>query len=340
LGIPAHVAGPIAFLVTTILIAFLVLVIGELVPKRLALQRSAGIALATAGVVDGLARVSRPFIWLLSLTTDGLVRLLGGDPKAGKGGISEDELRGMVATHGELTEDERNLIDDVFNAGDRELREIMIPRTEVDFLAGDLPVFKAVRIVADGSHSRYPVIRDSADDVVGFVHIRDLLDPDIVDRSIRVVELVREVGFMPSSKHVIPALSEMRRTGTHLTIVVDEYGGTAGIITLEDLVEELVGEIRDEYDEADETPQRSAGGTVEVDGLLNLTDLADDIGIDLPEGPYETVAGYVANELGRLAVVDDSVRYPDGRITVVELDGRRIARVRIDPAPRDSPTDD
>ena len=330
-GLPKSVASTLAFLCTTLLIAFIVLVLGELAPKRLALQRSAAIALATAGVVDGLARISRPFIWLLSLATDVVVRLLGGDPAAGKGGISEDELRGMVATHGELTEDERTLIDDVFDAGERDLREIMVPRTEVDFLPADMPVFKAVRTVVEGRHSRSPVVRDSADDVSGFVHIRDLLDPDLADRSIRVAELVREIAFLPSSKHVIPALSEMRRIGAHLAIVVDEYGGTAGIVTLEDLVEELVGEIRDEYDEAEEEPTRSAGGPVEVDGLLNLTDLANDVGIELPEGPYETVAGYIANELGRLAELGDEVDYPAGRLSVIELDGRRIARVRFVP---------
>jgi putative hemolysin len=332
-GIPHNVAAPSAFFGTTLLIAFIVLVLGELAPKRLALQRSATIALATAGVVDGLARITRPFIWLLSITTDVVVRLLGGDPKAGKGRISEDELRGMVATHGELSEDERTLIDDVFDAGEREIVEIMVPRTEVDFLSGGMPAFKAIRIVSDGSHSRYPVMRDSADDVIGFVHIRDLLNPDIADRSIRVAELAREVAFLPASKHVIPALSEMRRTGAHLAIVVDEYGGTAGIVTLEDLVEELVGEIRDEYDEASVEPRRTPGGSVEVDGLLNLTDLSDDIGIELPEGPYETVAGYIANELGRLAEVGDEVGYPQGLITVVELDGRRIARARFTPVP-------
>ena len=329
-GLPQSVASPVAFIGTTLVIAFIVLVLGELAPKRLALQRPSGIALATAGVVNGLAVVARPFIWLLSIATDIIVRILGGDPKAGKGVITEDELRGMVAAHGELTEDERTLIDDVFDAGEREIVEIMVPRTEVDFLPGDTPVFKAVKTVIAGSHSRYPVVRDSTDDVIGFVHIRDLLDPEMADRSIRVADLAREIAFLPSSKHVIPALSEMRRIGAHLAIVVDEYGGTAGIVTLEDLVEELVGEIRDEYDDAEEPTSKAVGGIVEVDGLLNLSDLEDDIGIELPEGPYETVAGYVANLLGRLAELGDTVDYPGGRIEVTELDGRRIARVRFE----------
>ena len=156
----------------------------------------------------------------------------------------------MVAAHTDLTAEERELIDDVFDAGDTELREVMIPRTEVAFLDASLPAFRAASLVAQMPHSRYPVIGDSPDDVLGFVHVRDILTPSMVDRSVRLEDLAREVAFFPGSKQVIPALTEMRRGGHHLAVVADEYGGTAGIVTLEDLVEELVGDIHDEYDQA------------------------------------------------------------------------------------------
>ena len=173
------------------------------------------------------------------------------------------------------------------------------------------------------------MVRGSADDVIGFVHVRDLFDPDLASRSMRVGELVRDVQLFPATKLVLPALSEMRAAGQHLAIVVDEYGGTAGIVTLEDLVEELVGDIRDEYDAAGGETTHLVGGAVEVEGLLNLEDFDDEAGFELPEGPYETVAGFVVATLGHLPAVGDEVTVEGHRLTVTELDGRRIARVQV-----------
>lgn len=341
IGLGPGASQTIAFVLVTVLIAYLSLVLGELVPKRLALQRGEAIALRTAGPVDLLARLTRPFIWLLSVSTDAVVRLLGGDPSVGRERISPEELRGLVQAHEELSEAERDLIDDVFAAGERELREVMVPRTEVDFLDQDMPVFRAAALVAAQPHSRYPVIGESTDDVVGFVHVRDILDPAIAGRSIRVGSLAREVIRLPASKRAIPALTEMRDSGHHMAIVIDEYGGTDGIVTMEDLVEELVGDIRDEYDVETE----SVGGTGElaaprdVDGLMNLDDFHEEVGIPLADGPYETVAGYVINRLGRLPRVGDTVSDPGCDLTVLSLDGRRIERIRVS-APDPSPTDD
>jgi putative hemolysin len=327
-GMSQGVADAVAFVLVTILLVYLSLVLGELTPKRIGLQRAESIAVAVAGLVDWLARVTRPFIWLLSRSTDVLVRVLGGDPGANKEEISEDELRGILASQASLTPQERELIDDVFEAGEREVREVMVPRTEVDFLDAAMPAYKAARQVSGMPHSRYPVYRESHDDIVGFVHVRDILAPDVADRGIRVGELAREVLLLPGSKRVLPAMFEMRSAGAHLAIVVDEYGGTAGIVTLEDLVEELVGDIRDEYD-VDEAPDRTVGGDREVDGLLNIEDFADEVGFELPEGPYETVAGFVVAALGRIPEVGESVEVDGRRLTVTELDGRRASRIRV-----------
>jgi len=332
LGLSERAAPTTAFLIVTLAITYVTLVFGELVPKRLALQRSDAISLAVARPVDTIARIFRPFIWLLSLSTNAVVRLLGGDPKASKEGISGEELRGLVAAQESLSTEERELIDDVISAGGRELAEVMVPRTEVEFLDADVPVAKAVAKVREMPHSRYPVVEGSADDVIGFVHVRDLLDPEISRRSLRVERLVRPVLRFPDSKAILPAMQEMRDAGSHLAIVVDEYGGTAGIVTLEDLVEELVGDIRDEFDLRDTTTFRP-GGEAEVDGLLSLDDFAEDVGLELPDGPYETVAGYMVAALGRLPEKGDTVELDANTLTVTDMDGRRIAKVLVVLAP-------
>lgn len=329
LGLSEGISETIAFVGGTLLIAYLSLVVGELTPKRLALQHAERYALVLSGFVDLMAKITAPFIWLLSKSSDALLRVLGGDPTAGKEQISEEELRGMVAAHQELTDEERELIADVFSAGDREIREIMIPRTEVAFLDSDLPVFKAVKLVADKPHSRYPVADESQDDVIGFVHVRDLLDPELQGRSIRIGDLAREVLRLPGSKQVIPTLTQMRAESAHMAIVVDEYGGTAGIITLEDLVEELIGDIRDEYDTDESEGVIKPDTDLVVDGLLNLDDFADETSIELPEGPYETAAGFIAAQLGRLPMVNDEVVVTGGKLTVVEMDGRRVSRIHV-----------
>ena len=328
-GLAEGVAQTVAFVVVTVLIAFLSLVLGELVPKRIALQRVEKVALFAAGPIDFIARLFRPFIVALSFSTNLIVRIFGIDPTAGKESISGEELRDLVAGHEELSEDERNLIDDVFEAGERELREVMLPRTEVDFLEARLPVADAVRRVVDQPHSRYPVIRGSADDVVGFVHIRDILDPDASNRGAYVSQMCRPVMAFPGSKVVLETLTEMRRDRHHLAIVQDEYGGTAGIVTMEDLVEELIGDIKDEYDVDTRPRQPRVLGQVVVDGLLNLEDFEDETGVVLPDGPYETVAGFLVAALTRLPVVGDTVVEGDNEFRVVELDGRRISRVSV-----------
>jgi putative hemolysin len=267
-----------------------------------------------------------------------VVRLLGGDPDATRESISEEELRGLVATHESLGRDERRLIDEVFTAGDRRLREVLVPRTEVEFLDVNITVAQALQLVASGPHSRYPVVRGSHDDVVGFVHIRDLVTSraEADPRAVRVSDLLRPVKMLPDGLNVLAALSEMRREHEHLAIVVDEYGGTAGIVTLEDLVEEVVGDIRDEYDPEGGGLHRLSGGVVVVDGLLHTDDFAEQTGVELPEGPYETVAGYLMAKLGHLPQLGEVVEVDGRQLEAFELDGRRVARVRVS-APRPAP---
>jgi putative hemolysin len=332
-GWGAGLAKTVGVVGVTLIITYVTLVVGELAPKRLALQRTERSARLFAPPLNRIASIFRPVIWLLSKSTNGLVRILGGDPAAGREPISEEELRGLVAAHESLSSDERRLIDDVFAAGERSVGEIMVPRTEVMFLEANMTVSKAAKLAATDPHERYPVMGRTYDEILGFVHIRDLLlgDPrKMRDRT--VGSLAREVKVIPGTKRVLKALSEMRREGNHLAIVVDEYGGTDGIVTLEDLVEEIVGDISEEGGRpAEGDPRRFSGGVVELDGKENLDEVAEVSGLELPDGPYATLGGYVMAELGRLPQVNDRVTHDGFQLDVIEVDGRRAARVRVTP---------
>ena len=329
-GLHGAISDVLATIIITVVIAYFAIVVGELSPKRLALQRVETYALGLAPFLDRMARLMRPAVWVLGKSTNAVVRLFGGDPNQNRETITEAELRDLVAGHESLTTDERRLIDEVFAASDRQLREVMIPRTEVEFLDASLTVGKALRTVAASSYSRYPVVRSSYDDVVGFVHVRDLFNPDVRPTQ-RLGDIAREVALLPATLGVLPALSDMRRSHQHLAIVVDEYGGTAGIVTLEDLIEEVIGDIRDEYDTRSGATGRLLSGEVDVDGLLNLDDFAEETGVALPDGPYETAAGYVMAKLRRLPVLGDTVPAPGAVLTVTGLDGRRVSQLRVVP---------
>jgi putative hemolysin len=336
LGLSSGVADTISLVLITIVISYVSIVVGELTAKRLALQRAEGVALALAPLVDFTARVARPVIWLLGVSTNVVVRVLGGDPKISREEVTNEEIRSMVSGSTTLGDEERRIVEDVFAAGERSLREVMVPRTEVDFLPGDMPAHRAVRELIKAPHSRYPVIGDSADDVIGFVHVRDLLDPDLSSRTTPVAEVARPVPSMPDTVRVLRALSDMRRSASHLAIVLDEYGGTAGIVTMEDLVEELVGDITDEYDVVAEERVGVSGDLV-IDGLTTLEDFAEKTGLVLPEGPYDTLAGFFMARLGQLPSVGDAISLELASIDpadeepaqvelrVSELDGRRAA---------------
>jgi putative hemolysin len=332
-GVSDGWAGAVSYVVITLCITFVSLVLGELAPKRIALQRSTRVALLAAPMLDRLATLARPVVWLLTKSANAVVALFGGDPNVGRLAMSEQELRETVAGAQMLSSDERHIVGEVFDAGKRQIREVLIPRTEVIFLDAQTPVAATAAIAAEVPYSRLPVFQESYDNVIGFVHIRDLLNPRAGTAG-SIAPLVRPVKFLPISKTVLSALSEMRRERAHLAIVVDDYGGTAGIVTLEDLVEELIGDIKDEYDTGPSTDEATKlpSGAVEVDGLLNLDEFREQTGLELPEGPYETAAGYVLAALGDLPSVGDEARVGGRVLTVTSLDGRRIARLRVEPA--------
>ena len=330
LGLASGWATTISLIGVTLVIAYFSLVFGELVPKRVALFRAEEIALATAGIINVVANIFRPLIWLLSKSTDIVLRAFGVDPKVQRSQMSEEELLDLVTGHAALTDEERDIVEEVFNASERQVHEVMVPRTEVDFMDASLTVGKAIELAVDKAHSRYPVVRGSSDEVVGFIHVRDLLDTSLANKSTKIVELVRNIMYLPGTKGVLPALSEMRTQGQHLAIVLDEYGGTDGIVTLEDLVEVLIGDIRDEYDEHEnEVSLEERTGDFEIDGLISIEDLIEETKLDIPEGPYETASGFVMHFLGRIPQVNDIVNVNGLRITVLTMEGKRAGQLLI-----------
>jgi putative hemolysin len=346
-GLGKGVADTISLVLITVVISYVSIVLGELTAKRLALQRTEGIALALAPLVNLIARAARPVIWLLGVSTNIAVRLIGADPKASREEVSGEEIRALVSGSTTLGAEERQIVEDVFAAGERGLREVMVPRTEVDFLPGSLPAHRAVREVIKAPHSRYPVTGESADDIVGFVHVRDLLDPEVSTRSTPVSEVARPVLSLPDTARVLRALTEMRRSASHLAIVLDEYGGTAGIVTMEDLIEELIGDITDEYDVVVENGAALRGALV-VDGLSTLDEFAVRTGFVLPDGPYDTLAGYFMARLGQLPKVSDLVQAEVQAVgedeqpatielKVNELDGRRASSFVVRRLERETP---
>ncbi|MGH3663221.1 MAG: hemolysin family protein [Micromonosporaceae bacterium] len=273
----------------------------------------------------GVAGVRRGVARTVARVADGVIKVLGESRTAGRETITEAELRDLVAANTVLRYEERSLIGDVLSAAQRQAREVIVPRTDVVFLDAGMTVSRALRQVEGQVHSRYPVMDGSSDEVVGVVQMRDLLSPPGAAHTITVGALATEIARIPSSKRLIAALAEMRREGQRMALVVDEYGGTAGIVTLESLVEGLVGEIH--------PGSTRASAPATVDGRVNLATLAERTGLRLADGPYETVGGYLMAELERIPTVGDQAAADGWRLTVAAMDGRRVAAVRVTPPP-------
>ena len=322
-GVPTSVAAPLTTIVLTLIISYCSIVISELVPKRIAMQRNEQIARAVVPAIHVFAKVCKPIIWLIGKNTNIIVRLLGFDPNETDSEVSDEELRVLVNTNTNLSKDERTILDDVFDAAD------------VVFLDGAMPIGDAAAYVREMPYSRYPVTGKDFDDVLGFVHVRDLLD--IRDPEAKTVaDVTREGISLPGTSKLLPSLELLRKRGIHLAVVIDEYGGTDGIVTLEDMTEELVGDIRDEYDlpeeKGGERTERTAfvNGVATIEGGMTIEDFADLTGIELEDGPYETVAGYFLAHTGKMGEVGDTLPSDDGYdMTVTQVDGRRIETLEI-----------
>ncbi|WP_030434107.1 hemolysin family protein [Actinoplanes subtropicus] len=325
-------AQPVAIVLVTIALTFVTLVLGELAPKRIAMQRTEGWALLVARPIDVLAALSRPVVWLLGAATNGVVRLAGGDPAAQREEVTAEEIRDMVAAQQDFSIEQRTIISGAFEIADRILREILVPRRDVLTLPTGCPAHQALRSLIAGGHSRAPVVGPAGlDDVIGVVHLRDLVDADGP-----VDALCRPGLFLPETLRVSDALRQMRTEHAQLALVVDERGAIDGIITMEDLVEEIVGEIYDETDRDVAAVVREADGALLMPGSFPIHDLPD-IGLHdeshgHEDGDYTTVAGMVLAVLGHIPTAPgEVVQLPEFTAEVVEVTGRAITRVRLRP---------
>ncbi|HXV32877.1 MAG TPA: hemolysin family protein [Gaiellaceae bacterium] len=323
----------VAFLLSFLILTYLSVVLGELVPKSIALQRAERLAVWLAVPLDWLGRITYPLVWVLQRSANGIARLFGVQPApAGMTMHTEEDIRLIVAQTAEIEEAEEEMLYKVFDFADKEAHDVMVPRPEVVALSVDLPPQQALAAVIDSPYTRYPVYRESLDDVIGILHVRDLFGA-LYDQGIENVvieEIVRPAYVVPETKDLASLLAEFRHQNQHMALVVDEYGAVQGIVTLEDLLEEIVGEIEDEYDLPDESVERIDERRIRVHGTFTIDDFNEQFGTGLPQEDYHTVAGFVFGELGRAPHPGDQVAHDGLQFTVVEVDGQRIERLEVE----------
>ncbi len=325
----------LAVLLGFFIITFLHVVIGELVPKSATLQYSERVALAVAAPVGGFFFLFRPVVWVLQKSTERILGVFGIQPLGANLEVySEPELKMLVSSateHGELEAGEQEMLYKVFDFADKEASDVMVPRPEVTAVAIELPPEEALAVTLDSPYTRYPVYRGSLDDIVGILHIRDLFaalhDRGLAD--VHIGELVRPAYMVPETKDLAALLTEFRRTNQHMAVVVDEYGGMEGIVTLEDLLEEIVGEIEDEFDLPDESVEQVDEDTIRIDGTFPIDDFNEQFKVELPDEDFHTVAGFVFGQLGRMPAAGDELEHDGLQFRVEEVDGSRIDRLTV-----------
>ena len=339
-------SNTVAFLISFAILSYLSVVVGELVPKAVALQKAERLAIALAIPLDWLARITYPLVWLLQVSANGLLRVLRVKPApAGMIAYTRDDIRHSVAAAedvGELQEAEEEMLYKVFDFASKEVSAVMVPRPEVVGISAEMPPEEALRAVVDSPFTRYPVYRGSLDDVVGILHVRDLFGA-IHDQGIAAVELesiVRPAYVVPETKDLAALLADFRREKQHMAIVIDEYGDVEGIVTLEDILEEIVGDIEDEFDLPDTSIERVDETHIRIDGTYTIDDFNEEFGTELEQADFNTMAGLVFGELGRAPEVGDEVHTDGIRLSVLEIEGSRIMKLEVEFGADDAPTDE
>jgi CBS domain containing-hemolysin-like protein len=336
-------ATVIAVVLAYLILTFFHVVLGELVPKGVALGHAEGAALWVSAPVRAFFAIFAPFVWTLRKTTDLVLHLLGLEsPGAEREPLSEAELRMLLSrssAEGEIEHEEQQMIDKVFVFGDKDAADVMVPRPEVVAISVEMPPEQALAEVLDSPFTRYPVFRESLDDIVGVLHVRDLFTA-VHDRGIaavRIEEIVRPAYIVPETKDLASLLQEFRRTNNHFAVVVDEYGGMAGICTLEDLLEEIVGEIEDEFDVPEEQIEQVDDDTYRIDGMFPIDEFNERFNTDLPDEDFHTVGGFVFGQLGRAPEPGDDVSFNGLRFDVLEVEGNRIEKIAVEFVERPEP---
>ncbi len=329
----------ISVIVITLILSYFTLVIGELVPKRLALQKAEQISLLAARPLTILSKVTSPFVKLLTLSTNALVRLFGVDPNADDENVTEEEIRMMVDVgkeRGTIQESEKFMINNIFEFDNKTVSDIMTHRTDIIGIPLDYTLKEISHLVSVERYTRFPVYNESIDQIVGILHSKELIRfvDNCDELSFTLKDLLRDPYFVLESKHTNELFKEMQKNNIHMAIVIDEYGGTDGIVTIEDLIEEIVGNIFDEYDDYtidDEEYIQLDENTYSMDGRINLYEVEDILKIDFPTDEYDTLSGFVIGQLGYIPSVEDrpEVHYANYTFKIIEMDEKRILRVHV-----------
>jgi CBS domain containing-hemolysin-like protein len=340
--LPEPLFHVIAFTLAFGAITYVHIVIGELAPKYLAIQRAVQLALLCAYPFDLFYRLVYPFNWFVNNSANSLLRWIGIKPRADLNVHSDEELKMLIAAsarQGVLQESERVIVGNALDFADTLVRQVMVPRTEIVAVPEELDIVGLIAVARQHRLSRFPVYRDDLDHIVGVVHVKDLVGVDRMSKA-KAHDIMRRVPAIPETLRLDQALAEFRRQHAQLAIVIDEYGGTAGLVTLEDVLEELVGKVGDEFEKDAQPPIREeAPGVHLVDGLVGLAELRERLRLDLNDEPYDTIGGMVFGRLGRLAQVGDTIEVEGYRFQVTGVDGRRVSQVRVQKSrpPRKAP---
>jgi putative hemolysin len=331
----------VAFVISFAVLTYLSVVIGELVPKAVALQKAERLALALAVPIDWLSRAFAPVVWVLQHSSNAVLRVLGIRPApAGMIAFTREDIRQSVAAAedvGEIETAEEEMLYKVFDFAEKEAADVMVPRPDVVGISVEMPAMDALRQVLESPYTRYPVFRGSLDDIVGILHIRALVAA-LEDSSIQDVQLeslLHPAYVVPETKDLGALLNEFRKANQHMAVVVDEYGATAGIVTLEDLLEEIVGDIADEFDLPDESVERLDDNRIRISGSFTIDDFNEQFGTEIDDEDFHTVAGFVFGHLGRAAEPGDVVVDAQLKFTVLVTSGSRIQQLEVEflPAP-------
>jgi CBS domain containing-hemolysin-like protein len=331
LNIASHsISAAIAFAIIT----FLHVVVGELMPKSIALQKPEATALVVASPTLFTEMLFKPAIWALNGTGNFLLRLIGMQAASGHEMVhSVEELKMLVeaSEEGGVIEDtERDMLHAVFNFGDLTARELMVPRTEMAAVDADAPLDELIHLAITHPRSKFPVYEGDLDHIIGLAHVKDLVRVQHDQRRAATIRgILREVLFVPDTTRVDNLLQQFRAKKQHMAVVLDEYGGTAGIVTLDDLVEQIVGEVHDQFDKSAPAIQRLPDGSALIDGLTLIEDVNNSLNVSLKDDYYDTIAGYMLGRLGRMAKVGDVLEQDGLRLKVEAMDGLRIARVSL-----------
>lgn len=337
-GVAPSVLRVVALVVITLLLSFVTIVFGELIPKRLAMKYPEKIAFAIAGILRALYLVEKPFVYLLSITTNGVVRLMGINPNEDSEQVTEEEIRMMVDVgneHGVIEQSQKEMINNIFEFDDRTVDEIMTHRTEIVGVDVEVTLPELVRIATEEGYSRIPVYEDTLDDIKGILYVKDLLGmvKEDAPATFDVRDYMRKALFIPESNRCRELFIEFKAKKLQMAIVVDEYGGTSGLVTMEDLLEFIVGNIQDEYDQEEEEVFQISEHAYTFDGSIALEEVERCMDIEIPEDvDYDTLGGLIIDLLGRIPNEGErpSVRVQDVEFTVLEMEDRRIARVRAE----------